>query len=425
MHLSEVPSLSSVFSEAVWASDELVVLVRSIARMLRAPITLLGEVNRTLQAVPSHWPTLTPHIIAHSWHHGEAIEVTQTAGAWTLLTCPVQTVEGTWFGVLCVSHASHGPHPLPDKAALQDAAALLALTLERLFAQAWLQVMIGGLYEGVILVDRTLQLKSFNPQAARLLGAPDHPLTQDYFAALRRHIQGLDGQPVLPEELPLSLAFQTRQPQLNVTLGISLPDGVQRWLEINALPVGTEAVVASFTDVTDSIQFRQALQRELEHDPLTGLPNRVHFMLHLQQALGSLHTQSKAFAVGFVDLDGFKAVNDALGHAAGDHLLREVAGRLSGTIRPGDKVARLAGDEFVILWQGVSDATQANVLGERVVAACAPAYLLYGGEVRVTSSVGVHVVTTGDATAQAVLQVADTAMYQAKRRGKNQCVVWS
>ncbi|UQN09289.1 diguanylate cyclase domain-containing protein [Deinococcus sp. QL22] len=94
----------------------------------------------------------------------------------------------------------------------------------------------------------------------------------------------------------------------------------------------------------------------------------------LQKALGQLHTHDTAFAVGFVDLDGFKAVDDALGYAAGDILPQEVARRLSRIVRSGDVVARLVGDEFMVLWRGISSPTQAGVLGERLVAACAPPY---------------------------------------------------
>jgi diguanylate cyclase (GGDEF)-like protein len=163
----------------------------------------------------------------------------------------------------------------------------------------------------------------------------------------------------------------------------------------------------------------EAVRHQSLHDALTSLPNRVLFADRLEQALrGSARTGGAA--VLFCDLDRFKQVNDVLGHAAGDELLRQVAARLRGALRPGDTVGRLSGDEFAVLLPGVTDEAAADEVARRVVSCFDEPFRIEGRQLRVTTSVGVAVHDGPDGRPDWLLRAADAAMYVAKRRGRNQ-----
>jgi diguanylate cyclase (GGDEF)-like protein len=157
---------------------------------------------------------------------------------------------------------------------------------------------------------------------------------------------------------------------------------------------------------------------QANHDALTGLANRVAFHARLQAALTRPDRRDGTQAVLFVDLDDFKDVNDELGHAAGDEVLRAVAARLSDAVRPGDLVARLGGDEFALLLEGVDDPDVAFDIGRRAVAALATEVSVAGTTVRVGASAGLALrYDTSDS--DSLMREADIAMYAAKRQGKN------
>lgn len=155
------------------------------------------------------------------------------------------------------------------------------------------------------------------------------------------------------------------------------------------------------------------------HDSLTGLPNRVLLVQRVEHALLRCRRSKKLIAVLFVDVDQFKAVNDAHGHHVGDELLVEVAGRLTDLVRPGDTVARLSGDEFVVVCEDLDLADQVEPVADRLTAALAVPFALSGGAVRVSASVGIAFAGPGDDTPDLLLQEADSGMYQAKRLGGN------
>ncbi|MEO8407857.1 MAG: EAL domain-containing protein, partial [Oxalobacteraceae bacterium] len=160
------------------------------------------------------------------------------------------------------------------------------------------------------------------------------------------------------------------------------------------------------------------------YDPLTRLPNRRLLLDRLQQALASSARSHRTGALLFIDLDNFKMLNDTLGHDKGDLLLRQVAQRLAGCVREGDSVARLGGDEFVLVLEDLSGnaneaATQAEAVGEKILAALHHPYHLAGHEYHNTASIGVALFVDHQSSVDALMKYADLAMYEAKKAGRN------
>jgi diguanylate cyclase (GGDEF)-like protein/PAS domain S-box-containing protein len=173
-------------------------------------------------------------------------------------------------------------------------------------------------------------------------------------------------------------------------------------------------------DVTDRTRVERNLRDKAMLDPLTELPNRRALHEHLEHAVGNAVRSPEPFALFFLDLDGFKAVNDQHGHDAGDELLKQVAKRLEQTVRKGDFVCRLAGDEFVVVAHGVPNPEIAGRIAENLCEAIATPFALSLGAVKIGTSLGIALSPpTGGVAAASLLTQADNAMYEAKRRGRN------
>jgi len=191
-------------------------------------------------------------------------------------------------------------------------------------------------------------------------------------------------------------------------------DGQYRWFDFTASNQlhnpALDGVVINSRDITDSREMQDRLAHDAHHDPLTGLPNRRRLQQRLADSL-----QSEPVAVLFVDLDGFKPVNDELGHEAGDELLRQVGARLSACLRPIDVLARVGGDEFVLLLPGVGTEEETRAVIARLRGSADAPFRIAGQEVRIGASIGVHLAGPGEQP-DAVLRTADQAMYAVKHR---------
>ncbi|MDR5907172.1 putative bifunctional diguanylate cyclase/phosphodiesterase [Franzmannia qiaohouensis] len=161
------------------------------------------------------------------------------------------------------------------------------------------------------------------------------------------------------------------------------------------------------------------------HDTLTGLPNRAHFSHLLTHGMQHAGRYDKRLALLFLDLDRFKAINDSLGHDAGDELLKEVSQRLIRSVRKSDRVARLGGDEFVVLLPEIEAADQINRVAEKILAAVSAPFLLAGQEFHITVSIGVAQYPSDGEDEQTLMKHADVAMYHAKEEGKNNAQFYS
>ncbi len=194
------------------------------------------------------------------------------------------------------------------------------------------------------------------------------------------------------------------------------------WLRIDAVKDragGVRNYVAIFTDIT----FRKAIEDQLRlqatHDTLTGLPNRYLFTDRLLQSIALSERSGQRTALLFIDLDGFKNVNDRFGHAAGDQLLNIVADRLRELVRASDTVARLAGDEFTIVLSGLNKKSDAATVAEKIVEALSEPYKLEAGDANISASVGIAFYPDDAADHDKLIIAADAAMYAIKQHNKN------
>ncbi len=182
---------------------------------------------------------------------------------------------------------------------------------------------------------------------------------------------------------------------------------------------------ALFSDVTERKKDEERVRSLAYFDPLTGLPNRRLLMDRLDLAIHAAHRHKAMLALMFLDLDLFKRINDTLGHDVGDGVLKEVSDRLQACLREGDTVARMGGDEFVILMPQLADAADAASLAERIIESVKAGMHLAGRELFVTTSVGIAIYPDDGVDADTLMKNADTAMYQAKAVGRNSFQMFS
>jgi diguanylate cyclase (GGDEF)-like protein/PAS domain S-box-containing protein len=177
--------------------------------------------------------------------------------------------------------------------------------------------------------------------------------------------------------------------------------------------------VAVFSDITSIKQSQSQLEHLAHHDSLTNLPNRLLFEDRLQHAISQSKRQGRQLAVLFLDLDRFKNINDTLGHAMGDELLKEVAKRLLDILRDDDTAARLGGDEFTVLVENLEDPSQAAVVAAKIQESFKTPYQIAGRELHVTTSIGISIYPEDGQSVADLTKNADAAMYQAKEQGRN------
>lgn len=178
-------------------------------------------------------------------------------------------------------------------------------------------------------------------------------------------------------------------------------------------------ILSLIEDITERILAIEDIYRLAHHDTLTGLPNRLMLYSRLDQALASARRHSRGVALMMIDLDCFKSINDSLGHVAGDELLRQVAGRLRDGLRESDTLARVGGDEFVLLAEHVASARDASTLAQKIVDTVgAPFTDIHGSRLSVTASVGTTLFPQDAGDAALLLHHADVALYRAKHEGR-------
>jgi diguanylate cyclase (GGDEF)-like protein/PAS domain S-box-containing protein len=202
-------------------------------------------------------------------------------------------------------------------------------------------------------------------------------------------------------------------------------DGSRFPQEVSLTALADGGLVCVVRDITDRKQAEEKVTALAYRDTLTGLPNRRLFDDRLQVALAQAHRYRHRLGVFFLDLDRFKDVNDKLGHAVGDGLLKAVSERLAACVREGDTVARLAGDEFTLLLPGVHYAEDVVKVADKVFEAMRQPFAVGGREIRITASSGVCLYPEDGNDPETLLKRADTAMYRAKERGRDNYQLYS
>jgi diguanylate cyclase (GGDEF)-like protein/PAS domain S-box-containing protein len=271
----------------------------------------------------------------------------------------------------------------------------------------------------VIVLDTDARIVLANAAAARLLGVDE--LAGRALSGVPVDVLDDRGHLLTDERLPLTRALRGEAVHGEIVRFVR-PDGTLLWIETHANPLVDEegnvrGAVASYDDVTARVERDRRTRHEADTDPLTGLANRRALERTLQAAITRAQQRERCVAVLMLDLDGFKAVNDRHGHAAGDEALREVARRLRRCVRERDLVARLGGDEFVVVLTDLGSAPPDAALDtvERVGAALSePIAVDHGTEVRLRAAIGVAGHPADGATVAELLSVADRSMYAAK-----------
>lgn len=283
--------------------------------------------------------------------------------------------------------------------------------------------VIEASQEGVMIVDERGRIEFVNPAFTRLTGyAVDEALGRNpkflksglhdaaYYA---RMWQQLD---------------ETGHWQGEIWNRRKNGDLFAEWLSINTIRDADGRITkyaAIFSDITKRKKYEEEVRNLAYFDALTGLPNRRLLMDRLGQAIANAHRHGASLAVMFLDLDLFKRINDTLGHDAGDLVLVEMARRLTGCLREGDTVARIAGDEFVLILSELEDPADAAKVAERAIAAIQAPIEVADRRVFVTTSIGVAIYPDDGQTGDSLLKCADMAMYQAKQRGRNGFQIYS
>ncbi len=272
--------------------------------------------------------------------------------------------------------------------------------------------------DGILVVDRSGRVVSSNQRLAQLWRLTPDELQQGSAVQFLDHVRG---QLKSPETFLETVALMDAQPEAESFDVLEFEDG--RVFECYSLPHRLDGAavgrVWSFREITERRRAEERIEYQAYHDSVTGLPNRLLLMDRLTQALVHAHRHQRRLAVLFLDVDHFKLVNDTLGHAAGDRLLRSVAERLSACVRADDTVARVGGDEFMVLFSDLQRSDHAPRMAEKVLQALEHPFTIEGETVYVTASVGVALYPEDGDESGALMRNADTAMYRAKELGRN------
>lgn len=269
----------------------------------------------------------------------------------------------------------------------------------------------------ILLSDADTTLHWVSPSAATTLGWPPEQLMG------HRAVEFIH-----PDDLPALLEAVARSTATGETIRPRYrwrtPEGTYRWMEAAGRPVeddGTGRVgrVVVLRNIDAEVAAQERLERRATYDDLTGAAMREVAFPRLAAASERVDEPGAGAAVLFIDVDDFKEVNDALGHAAGDAVLRALVHRMRANTRAMDTVARMGGDEFLVILEGVGELERAESIAHKIAAACSLPVPTADGEAIVTSSIGVTLVAPGEAPDDTVAR-ADRAMYDAKRSGRNQ-----
>ena len=281
------------------------------------------------------------------------------------------------------------------------------------------QVILNCANEGILGINRSGHIMFSNPSAEALLHAEDSNLSG--FHLSRIFADSSEANEAL--ENVLQLVATEGQHRSEDARFIRL-DGSCFPVDYSCAAIVDDeheyaGSVLVFNDITERKNVEQQLIRLARYDDLTGLANRTLFRDSLRKSMARAKRSGRLMGLLFFDLDRFKAVNDELGHGAGDELLREVSRRLQHGVREGDLVARLGGDEFAVVIDEIENTANAGQIAEKLLSELARPMMIDGRRVSTFTSIGIAIYQGDEDSPEAIIKKADTAMYEAKRRGRN------
>jgi diguanylate cyclase (GGDEF)-like protein/PAS domain S-box-containing protein len=296
-----------------------------------------------------------------------------------------------------------------------------AIAQEAELTQEQLQVQITALQaaaNGIVITDKTGTIQWVNPAFTQLTGYTEVEVVGQKTSVLKSGEHAPDFYKELWETVLAGNVWQG-------TMVNRRKDGTFYIEEQTITPVRSkEGEISRFIaikqDVSDRVRAQEKMEYLATHDPLTKLPNYTLFYDRLDHAIQKANRIDAVIGVLFLDLDGFKIVNDTFGHASGDALLKEIAGRLQATIRESDTVARVGGDEFTLILEELDKPEDAGKVANKLLGVLTDPYPIQGHEICIGASVGVSVYPRDAVDAATLVNNADKAMYKAKQAGKNQ-----
>jgi diguanylate cyclase (GGDEF)-like protein/PAS domain S-box-containing protein len=283
------------------------------------------------------------------------------------------------------------------------------------------QVTLDCIGDGVISTDVSGNITFLNIVAEKLTGWSLHEVVGLPMATAFRVLNG-NTRKVIPNPM-IKASNQNRRGNLPSNSVLVRRDGTDIFIEDSVSPIHDHngqviGAVLVFRDVSESRAMADQIAHLAEHDFLTGLPNRLLLNDRIGQAIALAERNRGKIAVLFMDIDGFKNINDSLGHPAGDDLLKCIANRLRDCIRGPDTVSRQGGDEFIVLFQGVKKPEDAAIAAKRLLKSLAETYFMGPHNLHITASIGVSIYPDDGPDAETLIKNADTAMYQAKENGR-------
>jgi diguanylate cyclase (GGDEF)-like protein/PAS domain S-box-containing protein len=284
------------------------------------------------------------------------------------------------------------------------------------------RVTLASIGDAVLSTDSSWLVSFLNPIAEKLTGWTCAQAVGRHVSEVFQVLDGMTRERIVPQ---MELAIQKgRTIILPSNCVLMRRDGQELHIEDSAAPIHGPSgefagMVVVFHDVSESRAITQKMSHLAEHDELTSLPNRALLNDRLERGITLARRHGRQMAVLFIDLDHFKHINDSLGHLIGDQILKAVARRIAPCIRNSDTVSRQGGDEFIVLLSEVNRAEDAELIAEKIRLAVMVPYTIDSHYLHLTTSIGVSVYPNDGEDATALIQYADTAMYHAKEKGRN------
>jgi diguanylate cyclase (GGDEF)-like protein len=380
---------------ALLDSDLRVLVINNrLSQLLQIPELTMGV---DAKAIADHLPACdqTRLWLAHLVTERKSLQQEIEVGEVLLSLTSTPVGEGCWL-IQCKDISAHAAikKELSEQTSLFDSA-------------------LANMPHGLCMFDADKNLMLCNTAYSRLYSLPEQLTRPGTSLQQILDYRVTAGNAPAHRETYFDVVVEASLKRSAASRNIPLTDG--RVIKISHSPMENGGYVAAHEDVTDAVRAEEQIKYMAGHDPLTGLPNRTLLRERIDRELA---VSGKTNALLCLDLDRFKEVNDSLGHAVGDLLLKAVADRLADCLRDGDSIARLGGDEFVIFQTGVQSRDQASSLAERIIDVIDKAFIIDGKSIRIGVSIGIAMAPDDGDMGDSLLRHADTALYKAKANGR-------